>query len=643
VPSESGQTGMVNHNEAPDQSRDQRILIMKRNRQGDTLEFALKDLDQILITGIGKVSTRMAAYFESALLGADDVKGEIAERVSGLVVTKHGHYYQGPDTPVDLDNSPASQPEEKSALASGQETSAIEQDQPQANGPQLLILGQSRLQRVHVREAGHPIPTRESVKSAAEFARLLITAALGRTEDPHMSREMKQRDILILNVISGGGSALMTAVSDPEITIDDIRTFNEVVLASGMPIHEINTLRKRVDLFKGGGLLRFCQGLSQLMQRRIHVVSFIVSDVIGDNVSVIASGPTWFPQTAAIDEQSPGPQPTPVELVERYSLREKLPASILKAFTADAESKAGEVTQSQILSLLSGCRGQRTEEDECNCMFNLVKQIQQLAPSNQSLCTGNIADNFVIQSIGDAFESTAGITPILEYSRILGTTLAGEVRDVVDRLRDEAEELIVSYLMKSGYSEQSGSVHTHQDMSIQAGGEITVNLDLVDRDEEEFTRKVTKLGVTWNMPKRGGRCQELAARCLLWLDEWTEPFRPRKLQEGQFENLAVRITDAAVLCCGTDGTDGPTPAAGAVVSLADLTHLTQSLGKSRDYIRTELECAIRQHSTFTWLDQRIGRTIPASTTTGLVFTGPTGTNVMDFYYISFRVELISNH
>lgn len=117
-------------------------------------------------------------------------------------------------------------------------------------------------------EAGHPLPSAGSVTAGQ--------AVLDRL------RDAGQQDLVIC-LISGGGSALLTCPA-PGISLADLQATTHLLLRSGAPIVELNAVRKHLDLVKGGGLVRAAGGA--------HVVSLILSDVVGDPLDVIASGPT---------------------------------------------------------------------------------------------------------------------------------------------------------------------------------------------------------------------------------------------------------------------------------------------------------------------------------------------------------------
>jgi hydroxypyruvate reductase len=121
---------------------------------------------------------------------------------------------------------------------------------------------------VEVFEAGHPVPDEDGVEGVEEMIRLL-----GRTGPSD----------LVLCLISGGGSALSPA-PPPGITLEDKQEVTRLLLGSGATIHEINTVRKHISRIKGGQLAR--------LAHPARMVSLILSDVVGDDLDTIASGPT---------------------------------------------------------------------------------------------------------------------------------------------------------------------------------------------------------------------------------------------------------------------------------------------------------------------------------------------------------------
>lgn len=131
--------------------------------------------------------------------------------------------------------------------------------------------------RIRVLEASHPVPDEAGHKAAAEILRTVRQAG---------------PDDLVLALISGGGSALMTLPAPP-LTLGDKMTVNRLLLASGLTIEDMNRVRRRLSLIKGG---RLAQAASPA-----RLVTLAISDVPGDDPAAIASGPTVPDPTAGDD------------------------------------------------------------------------------------------------------------------------------------------------------------------------------------------------------------------------------------------------------------------------------------------------------------------------------------------------------
>ncbi|MGD9031512.1 MAG: glycerate-2-kinase family protein, partial [Desulfobacteraceae bacterium] len=124
------------------------------------------------------------------------------------------------------------------------------------------------LQRIRVHEASHPIPDERGLRGAEEILSLV--------------RDAGERDLIIC-LLSGGGSALLVGPAEG-VSLKDKQKVTQRLLASGASIHEINTVRKHLSRVKGGGLAHAAHPA--------RLVSLILSDVIGDDLDTIASGPT---------------------------------------------------------------------------------------------------------------------------------------------------------------------------------------------------------------------------------------------------------------------------------------------------------------------------------------------------------------
>lgn len=151
---------------------------------------------------------------------------------------------------------------------------------------------------VTVIKGNHPLPGKASLQAGTAAIKFLS--------------QITQADLLVC-LISGGGSALMTA---PRVPLEDLQMLTSALLASGARIDEINTLRRHLDQLKGGGLAGLANGA--------RIVSLLLSDVVGDTLEAIASGPTAPDPTTLTDS---------ISIIEKYSLNEKIPASIIPALS----------------------------------------------------------------------------------------------------------------------------------------------------------------------------------------------------------------------------------------------------------------------------------------------------------------------
>ena len=166
-----------------------------------------------------------------------------------------------------------------------------------------------RLERILLRRASHPLPGRAGLKGVEEMLELVS----------HPSK-----DDLIFCLISGGGSALMTA---PRIgiTLHDKMMTTKLLLASGAPIEEINAVRKHLSEIKGGRLA------AKLYPAK--VVSFILSDVVGDRIDTVASGPTAPDETTFLDAR---------RVIKTYGLMRRAPSVVRSLIEKGVDGKVEE-------------------------------------------------------------------------------------------------------------------------------------------------------------------------------------------------------------------------------------------------------------------------------------------------------------
>ena len=164
-----------------------------------------------------------------------------------------------------------------------------------------LSQSQQTLQTVwRLQQGGHPLPTRASLNAARSAFDLLY-------------RANKERALVIF-LISGGGSSMIEWPRHENITLEDLRDANRLLVSCGASITEINSVRRSFSAVKGGGLAAFAP--------RSFQVTLIVSDTPKGQESIVASGPTCDPPLDA---------PSAVGVIERYGLSATVPATILRA------------------------------------------------------------------------------------------------------------------------------------------------------------------------------------------------------------------------------------------------------------------------------------------------------------------------
>jgi glycerate 2-kinase len=343
--------------------------------------------------------------------------------------------------------------------------------------------------KIKIMEGAHPVPDENCILAVKATIQLLQKAT---------------KDDIVICLISGGASALWCDVPEG-ITLEEIQITFDRLIKSGAAIHEINTVRKHLSSIKGGQLVHYCNGAK--------LFSLIISDVPGDDVSVIASGPTVGDATTYTDAYA---------ILIRYQLFQKLPGSI----------------QSHISNGLQGI-------------------INDTPKPNNSLFHNTF--NTIIASNAIAIQAAATEAKNLGYAVQINTTLITGDAEI------EAKTLLTSAIQYSGT----------KPACILQGGETTV--------------KVTGRG-------KGGRNQHFV---LAALDE---------LSNKQYTSFSNNIL---ILSGGTDGTDGPTDATGAIGDKETIL-LTEDMALS---VKTYLH----DHNAYTFFQQ----------TGGLIITGATQTNVMD--------------
>lgn len=348
------------------------------------------------------------------------------------------------------------------------------------------------LSHIRLSEAAHPVPDAAGEHAAREVLALAHTAQAGD---------------IVLCLLTGGASALTPAPS-PGISLADMQATTGLLLGCGASIHELNAVRKHLSVFSGGQLARAAQPAT--------VISLIVSDVVGDDLDVIASGPT------APDASTYGQC---LDIIHGYALASQLPPPVL-------------------LHLQAGAAGRQPE-----------------TPKATEALWRNVR-NHLVATLPQALQAAAAEAALLGFvPKILGHSLSGEARDtatnLIDLARNNARDLSPN----------------SPPLCLLAGGETTVTL---------------------KGPGKGGRNQEMALAASLAL-------------QG--------LPNICALFVGTDGTDGPTDAAGGY-ACGNTVHLAAAQG-------LDAQSCLADNNSYFFLE-RCQR---------LLKTGPTRTNVMDMSII----------
>ncbi len=335
---------------------------------------------------------------------------------------------------------------------------------------------------------GHPIPDSRSLIAGAralEFVSLL------------------NEDDTLVCLISGGGSALVTA-PHAGISLEDMQTLTSLLLSCGARIDEINILRRQLDRIKGGGLTR---------ATKARVVSLILSDVIGNPLEAIASGPTHPDPTTKKDA---------LAVLKKYGIKNRAPNSITEFLESD--------------NLLSVIKKQASRIQSQNIIVGDNKLAARAARE---------------QARNEGFDAEILTNELQGEASKVGRMLAKKLRDEVSKQQ--------------------------RPFCLLAGGETTVTI---------------------SGKGKGGRNQELALAAA---------------------NELKDLENVMLISLATDGEDGPTDAAGAVVT-GESARRAESLGlRVADYLSRN-----DAYSFFEALGD-------------LLKSGPTGTNVNDLAFM-FALE-----
>jgi glycerate-2-kinase len=339
---------------------------------------------------------------------------------------------------------------------------------------------------IAVTEASHPIPDNSGLQGTERIIRVL--------------KEARKNDLVFV-LLSGGGSSLMPFPA-PGLRLVDKQNITNKLLRSGADIREINVVRKHLSSIKGGQMLRY-------LGSSCRVISLILSDVIDDDLSIIASGPT-YPDSSTFSDA--------VSVVRKYGV-----------------AKASDPC---VDFLVRGSGGRFPDTPKFG--DPLFRNVENLL-----IGTNSVACKSVV-----SFLQRKGLRAVY-----LGSLFDGEARDLGIFLGRLASHMADSALPP---------------VAMVLGGETTVKLG---RKKEG----------------RGGRNQEAALSCA----------------------MAMKGVPAVAAFMGTDGIDGNSDAAGAIVS-----QKTARIAKSK---RVNLDAHLAGHDSYNALRKL----------RSLIVTGRTGTNVND--------------
>ncbi len=339
--------------------------------------------------------------------------------------------------------------------------------------------GKGPIANLLIMEAGHPIPDKNSISATA------------RAVD--MVKNLTREDEVVF-LISGGGSSLLEMPLSG-ITLTDMMNITSQLLHSGADIIEINTIRKHLSAVKGGRFAKLCEPA--------QIYAIVLSDVLGDRLDSIASGPACADTSTVADVQS---------ILSKYEL--KMPKNVIHALE------------------------QETPKEINNC---------------ETIITGNVSQL--------CFSASISAQKLGYQTIILSTTLDCEAKEAGKFLASIARSI------------QKESCPISTPCAIICGGETVV--------------KITGKG-------KGGRNQELALAASQGIQD---------------------LPNTIIVAIGSDGTDGPTDAAGGWVDGTAFFQLKKS--------GYDVNTILKENNSYEALNS----------TGNLIITGPTGTNVNDLYFL----------
>jgi len=353
------------------------------------------------------------------------------------------------------------------------------------------------LRKLEVLEAAHPLPDANGL-AAAERIRSLARDGIGP-------------DDLVLCLLSGGASALLVSPAG-DVTLEDKLECTRLLLRAGAGIYEMNAVRKHLSDLKGGGLAR--------LLAPARVAALVLSDVVGDDLATIASGPL-------------APDPTTygecLEICRRLGILDRVPRAVRRRFERGAAGQIGETPKAG------------------DAVFRGV--VSRIVGSNAQACTA----------------AAQAARRLGYHACVLTSRLEGDTGEAARFHMNVAAEIAAE------------GRPLRRPACVLSGGETTV--------------RVTGSG-------KGGRNQKFTLHCV--------------------RALAAMPAPCLVASLGTDGTDGPTDAAGGI---ATQTTLARAMAAGLD-----AHAALRNNDSYPLL----------AALNDLILTGPTQTNVNDLMLVVVR-------
>lgn len=345
-----------------------------------------------------------------------------------------------------------------------------------------------KLKKIEVLEAAHPVPDEAGVDAAEKIKNLLAQT---------------QKNDLVFSLISGGGSALLPLPVDG-LKLSEKQEVTKMLLSCGASIHEINAVRKHMSQLKGGQMARLAAPAT--------VVNLMLSDVVGDNMDVIASGP-FVPDHTTFDDVA--------VILAKYKLMKKIPSALRTHLKKGLVGQAPETP--------------KPGEPAFKAVTNLI-----------------VGSNYICLMAAEQAAREKGYKTL-----VLSSSVEGETREAA-----KVHAAIAREIKTSGHPVKAPAC-------VISGGETTVTL---------------------HGNGKGGRNQEFALASAIEIE---------------------RLDNVVIFSGGTDGTDGPTDAAGAV---ADGTTCARALK-----FGLSPQKHLEQNDAYPFFEKL----------KDLIKTGPTRTNVMD--------------